>query len=207
MSTRTWKNKDKGDNLDEDSSKEYDMGLFVKRYNRYMRKNNLKHSDKNLINFKKSHPYKKENERKEENVTCFECGKLVHYRTTCLRLNKHNKKNDKESFKTKGKHVKGRKAYITWEKENVSSSSSYRSCSDNECVNIYLMAHKKSENSKVYTFDPEFKFSYKQLSKAFSEMHADALYDFKKIYFQKKLISKHEKEINDINSVLDSLKE
>lgn len=37
-------------------------------------------------------------------------------------------------------------------------------------------------------------------------MDADALYAFKKISIQKKLISKLEKEINDLNSILYSLK-
>lgn len=43
--------------------------------------------------------------------------------------------------------------------------------------------------------------------KAFSEIHTDALSAFKKIYIQIKLISKHEKKINDLNSALYSLKE
>lgn len=42
------------------------------------------------------------------------------------------------------------------------------------------------------------------MSKAFSEMHVDA---FKKNSLQRKLISNLEKEINDLNSALYSLKE
>lgn len=68
------------------------------------------------------------------------------------------------------------------------------------------MAHKKSKDSKVYTFDPEVKPSYKQLFKAFSEMHAYSLSAFKKISLQRKLISKLESEINDLNSALNLLK-
>lgn len=67
------------------------------------------------------------------------------------------------------------------------------------------MAHKKSEDSKLYSFDPEFKPSYKQLSKAFSEMHAYALSAFKKNSLQRKLILKLKKDINYLNSVVDSL--
>lgn len=77
-----------------------------------MRKHKLKHSIKNLINFKKSHPYKKEHKRKEEDVACFEFGKFGHYRTMCLSLNKHHKKRDKELYKTNDKHAKGRRSYI-----------------------------------------------------------------------------------------------
>lgn len=68
------------------------------------------------------------------------------------------------------------------------------------------MAYNKSEDSELYTFYPKVKPYCKQFSKAFSEMHAD-VDDFKKIYLQRKLISKIENEINDLNSALDSLKE
>lgn len=33
--------------------------LFIKHYNRYIKKRLLKHSDKNLIRFNKSYPHKK----------------------------------------------------------------------------------------------------------------------------------------------------
>lgn len=69
------------------------------------------------------------------------------------------------------------------------------------------MVYKKSEGSKVCTFNLEVKPPYKQLPKMFSEMHADALSVFNKISLQRKLISKLEKEINDHNSALDFLKE
>lgn len=93
--SRTKKNKNEGDSSDEGSSKEEEMELFVKRYNQYMKKHKLKHSNKNLINFKKSHLHKKEHKRKEEDATCFECRKSGHHITTCTSLNKHHKKNDK----------------------------------------------------------------------------------------------------------------
>lgn len=69
------------------------------------------------------------------------------------------------------------------------------------------MEHKKSEDSEVYTFYPEVKPSYKQLLKAFSEIYAEALDSFKKISLRRKHISKFKKDINDLNSSLDSLKE
>lgn len=63
-SSRTEKIKDEDDSFDEGSSKEEETELFVKRYNQYMRKHKLKNSDKNIINFKKYHLYKKEHKRK-----------------------------------------------------------------------------------------------------------------------------------------------
>lgn len=107
----------------------------------------------------------------------------------------------------KGKYAKGHIACIAWEEEDESSSSSSGSSSHDECVNLFLMVHNKSEDSEVYTFDLEVKPSYIQLSKAFSEMHAGALDDLKKFSLQIKLISKVEKEINHLNSALDFLKE
>lgn len=80
------------------------MRLFVKRYNR---KYKLKRSNKNLINFKKSHPHKK-NKRKEKDVACFKRGKSNQYRITCSKFNKHHKKKDNKFYKTKNKHVKYR---------------------------------------------------------------------------------------------------
>lgn len=58
-----------------------------------------------------------------------------------------------------------------------------------------LMTHKKSEDSTIYSFDPKVKPSYKQLSKAFSEMHAYTLSAFKKTSLQNKFILKLKKEI------------
>lgn len=107
----------------------------------------------------------------------------------------------------KGKHAKGRRVYIAWEEEDESSSSSSDSISNDEYFNLCLMEHDKIEDSEVYTFDPKFKPSYKELSKDFSEMYAYTLNTFKKISIRRKLISKLEKEINDLNSALDSLNE
>lgn len=132
--------------------------------------------------------------------------KLGPYRTMCPCLNIYHKKKDKKIYKMKGKHAKGHRAYISWEEDDENSSSSSGSSYDDECDNLWFMVHKKSEDFEVYTFNPKVKPSYKKLSKDFSEMHAYALSVFKKISLQIKLISKLEKEINDLNSSLDSLK-
>ncbi|XP_050890670.1 uncharacterized protein LOC127096094 [Lathyrus oleraceus] len=128
--------KEDDESYDKDSRKEKEMSLFIKHYNQYIQKHWLKHFDKNLINFRKYHPYTKEEKKKEENVTCFECGKFGHYHTTCLSLSKRNKKNGKNSYKTKTNNTKGRRAYIAWEDEDESSSSSSSSSYDNESANF-----------------------------------------------------------------------
>lgn len=39
--------------------KDEDTGLFVRHYNKYIKRNSLKHSDKNLVKFRKSNPPRK----------------------------------------------------------------------------------------------------------------------------------------------------
>lgn len=54
-----------------------------------MKKCKLKHSDQNLINFKKYHPHNKKHQKKEKDVTFVAYGKPGHYYTTGLILSKH----------------------------------------------------------------------------------------------------------------------
>lgn len=117
--------KEESDNSDEEASKKEEMSLFIRQYNRYLKKNKLKHSDKGLVNFKNNHPLKKEHKKKDDDITCYECGKSGYYRTTCPSLTKHHKHKDKEFYRTKGKISKGRRAYIVWEEEDESSSTNY----------------------------------------------------------------------------------
>lgn len=126
---------------------------------------------------------KREHKKKDDDIPCYECGKLGHYRTTYPSLTKHHKKKDKEFYKKKGKSTKGRRAYITWEEEDESSSSYSCSSSNDECVNLCLIAWKKNEDSHVYTFDLESNLSYRELPKEFDDMYVDSLNVFKKIYF------------------------
>lgn len=50
---------------DDKNSDDEDMGLFVKRYQRYIRKNVVKHSNKNLNKFRKIAKPSKEYENKK----------------------------------------------------------------------------------------------------------------------------------------------
>ena len=43
-----------GNESNKDSPSEEGMGLFVRRYNHYIQRNDIKNSDKNLINFRKA---------------------------------------------------------------------------------------------------------------------------------------------------------
>lgn len=64
------------------------------------------------------------------------------------------------------------------------------------------MAEKKSQDSQIYNFDLEDQLSYRELLKAFNDMYADSINAFKKISFQKEMILKLGKYINDLNSSL-----
>lgn len=143
------------------------------------------------------HPPKKEQKKNDDDITCYECGKLGHYRTTCPSFTKHHKSKDKDFYKTKGKSSKGRRAYIAWEEEDESSSFNSCSSSDDECANFCLRARKKGETSKVYDFDLDNDYSYSELSKAFNDMYADFI----------KALRKFEEDTNHLNCALESIKE
>ena len=82
LSSKENNSKEESDNLDKESSKEEDMSLFVRHYNRYLNRNKLKHNDKGLVNFKNTHPSKKEHKKKDDDITYYECGKSGNFRTT-----------------------------------------------------------------------------------------------------------------------------
>lgn len=109
-SSKVKNSKEESDNFDEEASKKEKMALFVKRYNKYLKRNKLKHSDKGLVNFINNHPPKKEHIKNDDDIMCYECGKLRHYRTTCPSLTKHHKSKDKDLYNTKGKKVQ--RSYI-----------------------------------------------------------------------------------------------
>lgn len=83
------------------------MSLFIRCYNRYLKRNKFKHTDKGLVNFTNTHPHKKDHKKGDDYITCYECGKLGQYRTTCPSLTKHHKSKDKDFYKTEGKSSKG----------------------------------------------------------------------------------------------------
>lgn len=157
------------------------MWLFVRHYNRYLKRNKLKYSDKGLINFKNTHPPTRKHKKEDDDIPCYECGKSGYYRTNCPSLIKHHKKKDKKFYKTKDKNAKDRRAYIVWEKEDESFSSDSCSSSDDIFINLCLMERKKSEDSQVYSFDLVNDPSYREILNAFYEMYADSLNVFKNL--------------------------
>lgn len=56
-------------------------------------------------------------------------------------------------------------------------------------AHVCLMAHHKEKYLEVSDSNSHFKPSYDQMSKAFREMHTNALNDIKKTSLQKEMIS------------------
>lgn len=110
-------------------------------------------------------------------------------------------------YKTREKSSKDRRAHIVWEEEV--ESSSFDSClsSNNECANYFLMARKKGGNSNVYNYDFENEYTYSELFNSFNDMYVYSIKAFKKISLQIETIITLEKEIKNLNRVLDCLKE
>jgi len=90
-----------------ESPNEEDMILFMKRFNRYIKKHGLRRSDKNS----RRSQTKGENAKDENGLSCFGCGKVGHLKSECPNL-----------MKSKGKaspsdKSRGRRDYIAWEED------------------------------------------------------------------------------------------
>ena len=88
----------------DDSLNEEEMGLFVRRCNHYIKKNGLKHNDKNLVNFRKASLKSKESDKEEKVVIGFGFGKIGHFKSECPKLTKgKGRSNSSRSPKLCGK--------------------------------------------------------------------------------------------------------
>jgi len=187
VSTSSVQNEDESD---EDPINEEEMSLFVRRLSRYLKRNGLKHNDKNLINFRKASRKGRESENDEKVVSCYGCGKVGHYKNECLELAK-----DKRESRF-NQNSRGRKAYMSWEEDEVTSNTSDTENKQEE--DLYFMGHmKKAKNEAIFSvsdFDSYFNFkpTYKDLQDSIEEMHVESLNAFEKLIAQKKTILKLE---------------
>ncbi|GAV64527.1 zf-CCHC domain-containing protein/UBN2 domain-containing protein, partial [Cephalotus follicularis] len=119
--------------------KSYSNQELVRKILRCLPKSWTPKSQKGKKAFKKKFPQDEESSKKEE-PTCYECKKMGHFKNECPNLQKKEKFN-KEQFKKKNDHSKKKKAMVaTWDDSDPSSSK--ESGSDEEVVNLALMAHE-----------------------------------------------------------------
>ena len=106
------------DECDDASINKEEMRLFVRRYNHYIKRNGLKHNDKNIVNFRKASRKGKESDSDEKLVSWYGCGNVGHYKNECSELAKERERSEFN------RNSKGRKAYIAWEEDEVASNTS-----------------------------------------------------------------------------------
>jgi len=107
-------------------------------------------------------------------------------------------KSDKKTCKDK----KAKKAYITWEDNDMDSSGD----SENEVVNLSLMAKNYESEEEVTSSDNNLSISFYELQDAFNDLHKESIKLAKLVSFSKKTISNLEKEILKLNEELENLR-
>ncbi|KAK2443470.1 rust resistance kinase Lr10 [Trifolium repens] len=168
----------------EDDSDDEEMGLFVRRYNRYVRKNGIRHSDENLKKYRKDSGYRRRNEdaRYSKKGACYECGQIGHFKPDCPKLKRKEK--GSPSFK-KGSKDKGKKAYVAWESGSSSSSSSSSSSDGDVLANVCLTSHdRKKLVPKKVNQNPSSSYTlleYHELQVAFEKLHKETKEAFQQL--------------------------
>ena len=165
----------------------------MKHFNRYIKKHGLRRSDKTS---RKSQT-KGENSKEENGLSFFGCGKVDHLRSECPDL-----------IKSKGKaslfdKSKGRRTYIAWEDDEVSSTKS--DSENDEIAQLCFMGQRK-KSIEVSDHSSKFNPSYDALQNVLVEMHGDAMNAFKTIGTQKRTILKLEARIEKIRKKFENFK-
>jgi len=139
------------DEFDDDAINEEEKSLFVRRYKRYIKRNGLNHNDKNLVNLRKASRKGKELDSDEKVVSCYGCGKVGHYKNECPKLAKER---GRSGF---NRNSRGRKAYIAWEEDEVTSNTSDTENKDEDNL-CFMDQMKKAKNEVIFSdFEPTIK--------------------------------------------------
>ena len=144
----------------EDAEDDDTISLLTKRFSKFLRK-----KSKNRNQQKRRYP--KPNDSNSSKYTCFGCGKTGHIKTDCP----DNQTRDKSASK-KFERNKGRRAYISWEENEVSSTSS-SSTEDEENNLCFMMKDEESSSESVSNFSADSD-NYDDLLAAFKETHDEA---------------------------------
>ena len=139
---------DKEDSIDLDE--EEDLSLFVKRFNKFLRMRGTQRRQ----NFKP----KRMTEESSQTPRCYECNQLEHLRVHCPIFKKRMEKFEKKNIGEK----KAKKAYITWDDNDLESSYD----SEKEVINLCLMG-KNNESDEEETSSNK-SISFDKLQDAFA---------------------------------------
>jgi len=147
------------DTSDEEENLEHDetLSLLTRKFSRFLRR-------KNRDRTQQRKRYSKSNDSNSSSYTCFGCGKPGHIKVDCP-----NNQNKEKSASKKSERGKGKKAYISWEENEVSSTSD--SSNGSEEANLCFMVNDEgsvSDSVSDFSTDSE---SYYQLLIAFKETH------------------------------------
>jgi len=149
------------DESDDDAIAEEEMSLFVRRYNGYIKRNGLKHNEKNLVKFRKASRKGRESDNDEKVVSRYGCEKIGHYKNECPKLAKERGRSGAI------RSSKGRRAYIVWEEDEVTSHISDTENKD-EDDRFFMGQTKKAKNEVIFSVSDsdsysDFKPTYKDL--------------------------------------------
>ncbi|KAL2347698.1 hypothetical protein Fmac_001698 [Flemingia macrophylla] len=174
----------------ESGTDEEEIRLIVKKFKKFMRKNNnRKRQNFSRKNFKK-------NENSSTKFTCYECGKFGHIKSECPNLkkcfNSDQKRPDQEDKKKD--RFKKKRAYIAWDDNDCSTSSE----SEEEQTNPCLMIRQNSDDEVSNNLDSST-CDYNELHDVFCELYKEA----KKL---KKLNKSLRNTISDLEKMNTDLK-
>ena len=141
---------------DNDADDDDDLSLFVKRFNKFLKVR----GNQRRPNFKP----KRRTKTSSSTLKCFECNQPGHLRVDCPIFKKKIQKSEKKNHSEK----KPKKAYITWDENDMESSED----SENEEINLCLMA-KSYESDEEVTSSNNLSISFDELQEAFADLHKE----------------------------------
>src|SRR3954471_14551680 len=159
------------DSNQEDESTSEEDNEFIKKFEKFLRKE----KKKEII--KEEAPTRK--------IKCFECGERGHVKSECPKLEKKNK------YFKKNKDKKSKKAYVAWDDNEISSSS------DEEHAILALVATHHSDDEDNEDSN-EFSLFDNDVQDAINELLNECKTLYKTISSQKKIISSLEKKVKII---------
>ncbi|XP_068486444.1 uncharacterized protein [Phaseolus vulgaris] len=146
---------------EENSYQDGTLNLLTKNFNRFLKKKNRERSQP------KRRYNSKLNESSSTNFTCFGCGKPGYIKIDCPNNQNKDKKVSRKTEKSRGE-----RAYISWEDNDMSSSSD--TLAESEEANLYFIVNNEESSCdfvRICSTDLE---SYDQLLIAFKETHDES---------------------------------